>query len=63
MHVDIIPESVFNKDLLKKMPGSYRRVLHYFALDVAEHVAPVVDEELVVLEDGVGRRVLTFYIP
>ena len=45
------------------MPGSYRRVLHYFALDVAEHVAPVVDEKLVILEDGVGRGVLTFYIP
>ena len=45
------------------MPGSYRRVLHYFALDVTEHVAPVVDEKLVILEDCVGRGVLTFHIP
>ena len=42
--------------------GSYRGILHHFALDVTEHVAPVVDEELVVLEDGVGRGILALDI-
>ena len=40
----------------------YRGVLHHLSLEVAPDVAAVVDEQLVVLQQNVGRRVLLLHV-
>ena len=44
------------------MEDPYRRVFHHSALDVTKHIAPVIDEELIILEDGVCCGVLSLHI-
>ena len=60
--ISVTLERFIQQVVLTQISRSYRRVLHHLALDVAEHVAPVVDKELVVLEHGVSRGVLSLDI-